>query len=278
VKFSLQTVLALTVVAVLLAAIYGEQRRKRELSDNIAETEQWLGSFNHVSIECLPFYRKALEYEDPFLPFCDQLVAKVEETQKSLEALPDRHVSEVSALEIATMNPFLYTYAIHVPAGKSATATFYIAKKWNDPLEDHLVDGQAPFQESWSVEIPTGLSKLEVAQVTTSETPPAKKPGQIVFTIFTPSLQLRLNDEQIFDQQILGFGNLGSNHGWKPDAKSQMVLDESNRFLEFSTFRYTESADASMTGGEFPEPGKSFSVKFRLSAGNADESEVANEK
>ena len=153
---------------------------------------------------------------------------------------------------------------------------FYIAKEWNDSLENHLVDNQAPFQKSWTVDLPAGLSKLEVAQATTNETPPAKKPGQIVFAVYTPSLQLKLNGKQIFDEQIPGFNNLGSNHGWKPDAKQQVVLDESNSFREFSTFRYIEAEKNPMSGG-FHEPGKSFSVKFRLST-VASESEVANEK
>ena len=102
-KFSRQTILALTVVAVLIAAIYGERQRTTELSNGIASTEEWLESFNHHSIECLPYYRKALVWDDPVLSFAKQLVAKVEQQQKLIESMPDHSESEVSVIEVATI-------------------------------------------------------------------------------------------------------------------------------------------------------------------------------
>ena len=107
------------------------------------------------------------------------------------------------------------------------------------------------------------------------ETPPPAKPGKIVFAKLTPKLLVQLNDRQIFEEQIPGFSNVGSNYGWRPDTKKMIVLDSTTPHKEFTTFFFTETNDGPIYGG-IDMPGKNFRIKFRLSANNLADGEQAN--
>ena len=161
-----------------------------------------------------------------------------------------------------------------MPEGKTAKAEFYIAKKWNHAIEKHLADHDAPYLKPWSVDLPAGISKLEVAHTAIDETP--KKPGMVVFAKFTPILGVKLDGNSIFSESIPGFSHVGSNGGWKPDAKSQLVLGAENSHQEFATFRYAEVPESPMSGG-FNLSRKSFIIKFRLTATAAVENGAADE-
>lgn len=127
-----------------------------------------------------------------------------------------------------------------MPEGKTAKAEFYIAKKWNHAIEKHLADHDAPYLKPWSVDLPAGISKLEVVHTAIDETP---KNQAWWFAKFTPILGVKLDGNSIFSESIPGFSHVGSNGGWKPDAKSQLVLGAENSHQEFATFRYAEVPD-----------------------------------
>lgn len=139
---------------------------------------------------------------------------------------------------------------------------------------ENLADHDAPYLKPWSVDLPAGISKLEVAQTAIDETP--KKTGMVVFAKFTPILGVKLDGNSIFSASIPGFSHVGSNGGWKPDAKSQLVLGAENSHQEFATFRYAEVPDSPMSGG-FNLSRKSFIIKFRLTATAAVEKGAADE-
>jgi len=272
-KFSLQTALAMMVLAGLAAAIYSEDLREKQFKDDIEVSQAWLDSFNHHSIECLPYYRKAMQHDDPLQPFFEKVVACVDQAQKLIESMPDRSESDVSVVEVATMSPFSYTYAIHTPVIRKSTLTFYSASEWDDSLERHSTDDEMPFATPLVIAVPQGLSKLEVSHTTVDTTPASKDPNKkVIFRTLTPKLQVILNGEMIIEEMIPGFSSLGSNSGWTPGAKQQLTIDEMTKHKEFLTFRFIEQTKEIFSGSMQPE-GKSFSLKFRLSASNAADGE-----
>lgn len=187
--------------------------------------------------------RKALEYEDPLPRLAEDLIAKVGQIQESIAATQSWNKHYVSVVEVATMETDRYVYAIHVPEGKTAKAEFFV--------------------EQVSIDIPVGLSKLELVQTAAQpNTPPQDLEVEDCHEV-TPVLEVRLNGKSVFQHSIEGFSLTQEPQIWKPDAKRVVVLDRENPNLDFNAFTLYERFEK-LTGRVVPK--KSRTIQFRLSA------------
>lgn len=264
-------------LAALYAGIHGQRLHQLRIIDETNQAQSWLDSFNHRSVEPLPFYTKALESDDPLIPLRHQLVAGVEKTQKLIESMPNRNRTKVSIVEVATMNPSCYRYSIHVPKGRRATLAFYAVDKSNNGFENRAIDSDFVFTDPELIDVPIGLSRLEVA-IESIEEKSERGVGRrkAIFVEFIPKVIIRIDGKVIFEELIPNYRQVGSNLGWKPESKQQIVLNKSST-KAFSTFYFSEAIAHNTLYGGIQRPGKSYSVKFDLKVLGESDGEATNE-